>query len=180
MNKIADTFTQEASAAADQGNAEGAKILLERALENLSPRVTPPSQDVAARECLTETLWELARVVRILNRGTEADAIDARRAAIWKGRPADELINLTLKKLEWATQVGYGKIPASGPAKTIRDLDLDQAASTLSLAVHEGWTDLPKLKAHRDSDVLLARENVKSLIKPLESPDRSAQNQPKK
>jgi tetratricopeptide (TPR) repeat protein len=177
---IAATFTQEAVALADQGKLEGAQTRLERAVEIVSPRVTPESQDAGEREGLNETFWELARILRTGKKEPEAKQIDARRKALWKGRPPAELIDLTLKQLDRAAQVGYGKTPSSGPAKTIRELDLDQAASNLRLAISHGWNDLAKLKAHSDSDLLLSRDDVKSLIKPLEIPDRPAPSLPKK
>jgi hypothetical protein len=176
----AATFTQEAAAMAGQGKTEGAKALLERAAEILSPRVTPSSPDATERECLTETLWELARILRTLKRGPEADQIDARRVALWKGRPPGELVDLALKQVERAALVGYGKTPASGPPKTIRELDLDQAASSLTLAVSQGLTDLDKLQTHRDSNLLLSRDDVKSLLKRVKGPERQAQSPPMK
>ncbi len=102
------------------------------------------------------------------------------RDALWDGRPPAELIDLTLKQVDRAAQVGYGKIPVTGPAKTIRELDLDQAASTLSVAIFRGLTDLSKLQAHRDANLLLSRDDVKRLLERLKVPDRPVQPEPKR
>jgi hypothetical protein len=94
---------------------------------------------------------------------------------LWDGRPPAELIDLTIKQVDRAAQVGYGKIPVSGPVKTIRELDLDQAACNLSLAISPGLTDLSKLQAHRDANLLLSRDDVKRLLERLKVPDRPVQ-----
>jgi hypothetical protein len=69
---------------------------------------------------------------------------------------------------------------SASEAYPIRDRDLDLAAADLQLAISQGFTDLALLKAHPDSAVLFERNDLKSLIKGLEVPDRPSQQKSKK
>ena len=123
------------------------------------------------RERLSETLWDLARVLRDLDPPLDAEHVNAERNDLWKSRPPEELIELALKHLSQATVIGYGKTPLSAPAEAIRDLDLDHAASEVILAVSRGLKDLGKLKGSPESGLLLARRDVKAAIAKLETLD---------
>jgi hypothetical protein len=120
------------------------------------------------------------RIDRALGNSADAARADARRLALWKGRPAHELADLALKEAARATLIGYGKTPVPEQARLIRDRDLDLAASDLRLAISHGFTDLATLRSRPDSWLLLEREDVRPLIKSLEAADRPAAPQPQK
>ena len=121
----------------------------------------------------------MARIDRALGKSADASRIDTQRLALWKGRPAGELAALALKEAKRITLIGYGKTSVSERGKLVRERDLDLAAADLRLAISQGFADLPLLKADPDSAVLLARDDIKSLIKGLKPPDRPFQGQPK-
>jgi tetratricopeptide (TPR) repeat protein len=192
-------FDQEANALFDQGRANEAKELLERAVLLLRPRSQPATsasetaQDRQKRGAVlyvlglaadagdagtlergwrSEALWDLARVLRAQKLFAEADKADSERLAIWSEPPPNELVNLAFRLLERAIVIGYGKTPVPDRARTIRDLELDQAAQCIRLAISRGFNDLRKLCSHPDATFLLSREDVKPLIMDLALPDR--------
>ena len=63
--------------------------------------------------------------------------------ALWRDRPPGELATLALKETSLAAVIGYGKTPVSPAALSVRELDLDQAATNLKLAIARGFRDLP-------------------------------------
>ena len=136
--------------------------------------------DDQAREWLSESLWELARVLRALQKPAEADRRDAERTALWKNRPPGELAALALRQSSRAALIGYGKTPISDPARAVRELDLDQATASLRLAISFGFKDLASLRADPDSWILLGRADLQPLVKGLESPGASSPLQPQK
>ena len=68
--------------------------------------------------------------------------------------------------------IGYGKTTISDRARAVRDLDREQAAEYVRLAISRGFNDLRKLRSHPDSAYLLSREDVKPLIMDMVFPDR--------
>ncbi|HZW33404.1 MAG TPA: serine/threonine-protein kinase [Isosphaeraceae bacterium] len=173
-------LTAEAVAQADLRGAGAALDRLRRAVTILEPIGSAPGADGRHRERLAEALWELARLVRAEHRPEEADRLDAERSALWASRPPEELADLALRQGSRAALIGYGKTPLSPPAQTVRQLDLDQAAANLRLAIDRGYSDLARLRAHPDSAALLARADVQSLVKGLEHPVQPAPTQPSK
>ena len=172
-------LAREAVAKADLKQADEALRLLRRAVDILSPLGTSPSADEQAREWLSESLWELARLLGAAQMPVEAGGRDAERLALWKNRPPGELAALALRQAS-RDQIGYGKTPLTAPARSVRELDLDQAAAHLRMAISLGFKDLAMLKADRDSGILLARSDVQPLIKNLESPQSPPSLQPQK
>jgi serine/threonine protein kinase len=171
--KLGAALVQEARAVADLREPERARELLERAVKTLADAAVTSTGE-ARREWQNAALWELARVLRVVNKLPEADKVDARRVALWHDRPADELAALALRQTTGATMIGYGKTPVPPSALAVRQLDLDQAAGNLKLAVVRGFRDVGMLKAHPDSQFLLSREDVKPVVRDLASPERPA------
>ena len=134
----------------------------------------PASELRFERERRSETLWDLARVLRLLKLPLEADRVDAERIELWKARAPEELVELALTHLAQATMIGHGKTPLPAQAEAVRELDLDQAAGEVKLAISCGLKDLGKLKSAPESSFLLSREDVKSAIKKLSSADTPA------
>ena len=92
--------------------------------------------------------------------------------ALWQDVPSGELANLALKQTSLAALIGYGKTPIPPAALSVRQLDLDQAAANLRLAVARGFRGVRVLRSHPDAWILLARDDVKSLIMDMVFPDR--------
>ncbi len=169
---LAAAFVGEACALADLEEPEQARPLLDRAVKTLSDASVSPSEEARRREWLSEALGELARILRTLKDTAEADRADARRVALWQDRPPGELAALALKETSLAALIGYGKTPVLPAALSVRDLDLDQAAANLELAIARGFRDLQMLRAHPDFQILLSRDDLKLLIMDTAFPDR--------
>ncbi len=181
--RLAAALGGEAEALAELGQPETAKPLLEEAAARLRKLVAggAPDRELApARAQLSETLWDLARVFRDLEPPLDAEPVIAERNGLWKTRPPEELIELALKHLSQATVIGYGKMPLSAPAEAIRDLDFDQAAGEVVLAVSRGLNDLDRLKSSPESPLLLSRADVKAATRKLEPSDGPPPAQPAK
>jgi len=178
QGRLGAALTQEATSLADLNQPKTALRLLQRAVDILSVVSASPAEEAHRREWLTEALWERARVLRASNKATEAEQSDRARAALWKGKPAAELATLALKQASQAAVIGYGKTRASAGAQAIRELDLNQAAASLRLAIDQGFTDLPMIQSNPDSALLLSRDDLKSLIKGLESHKQPTSPQP--
>ncbi len=179
--KLAVALRHQAAVLADLGQFDKARTILEDAagrFRKLVGRAAP--DDELASDCSrrSETLWDFARVLRKLGAPREADDALAERRDLWKTRPSKELLDLTLEHLEKATMFGYGKPVPSGLALAVRELDLDQAAADLKLAVDYGLRDLGKLTSRPESMLLLSRDDVKTSNKRLDSPG-SASGAPK-
>jgi eukaryotic-like serine/threonine-protein kinase len=190
---------QEASTLFDQGLAEEAKRRLERALVLLRPGpnhgtsdkesaverrshgevlyilgLAPDVGDASALErgLRSEALWDLARVLRALNLLADAENADQERVALWQDRPTTELVDLAFRQLETALAIGFGKTSVSDRARAVRELDLDQCAANLRLAIARGFRDLPRLQSHPESQFVLSREELKLPIMDMAFPDR--------
>ncbi len=170
--RLGEALAREASTLADLREPDKARALLDRSVKTLSDASVPSTEQARRRESHSAALWELARVLRVLKNTAEADGVDARRVALWQDRPPGELAALALKQTSLAALIGYGKTPMPPAALAVRKLDLDQAAANLQLAVARGFRDLPMLKSHPDSQLLLSRDDVEPLIMDMAVPAR--------
>ena len=170
--QLAAALASEAAAYADLAQPEKARRLLEDAAATFRklPAHEPPADELALeRQRRSETLWDLARVLRDLKQPQEAELALAERIELWKKRPPEVLLDLAIKHLTKATMIGYGKTPVSGPTAAVRELDLKQADADVKLAVALGLKDLGKLRSLPESSFLLSREDVKAAIKEFEA-----------
>jgi serine/threonine-protein kinase len=177
QEQLASALQSEASTLADQAKFSDAKTFLERAVDLFRLGLSHASTEVTrtpAREALNDALWDLARVLRAQDLQVKAEQADTERMDLWKGRPPGELVTLALKQTRRAVAIGHGKTDISAPAKAIRELDLQQAASELNSAILLGFKDLPSVKADPDSVFLLRRKDLESSISVLESKDRQS------
>jgi len=170
--RLGAALIREASALADLREPEKARPLLDRAVKTLSDASVSSTEKAERREWRSEALWVLARIVRVLEDTAEADRVDAQRVALWQDRPPVELATVALKQTSLAALIGYGKTPVPPAALSVRELDLDQAAANLELAIARGFRDLRMLKSHPDSQILLSREDLKLAIMDMAFPDR--------
>ena len=195
---------QEANTLFDQRLAEEAKRNLERALGLLRPApihvrsdkdsaalrrshrdvlyvlaLAPNVGDAGALEqgLRSEALWDLARVLRALKLLADAQKADQERMALWKDRPATELVDSAFRQLERAVAIGYGKTSVSERARAVRELDLDQSAANLRLAIEQGFRDLRMLQSHADSQFVLSRDDLKLPMMDMAFPDRPFSSQ---
>jgi eukaryotic-like serine/threonine-protein kinase len=175
--RLGAALIQEANALADLHEPEKARPLLEGALKALIGASVTLTDEAERRELQSEALWELARVLRMLKNMNEAHRMDAERAALWQDRSPAELAALALKQTTAAGLIGYGKTPVSPAAQLVRELDLDQAAANLRLAVVRGFRDLRMLESNPDFAILLARKDVKLLVMDMAFPERPLRNQ---
>ena len=157
-------------APADEGRTAEAIPILRRAVATLKPAGVASRGEDPARGWLTESLWDLGRLLRAAGAGEEADQLDAERRDLWKDRPRD-LASLALQETRRAALIGYGKTPIGGAARSVRDRDLDQAADHLRMAVSLGFRDLAWLRADPDSWLLLNRVDLRTAIDDLEFPE---------
>ena len=88
---------------------------------------------------------------------------------LWEGQPGQGLANLALVQVGRAALIGYGKTPSVGLGRQARDLDLELAVMNLKLAITRGFADVPALRSRPESTVLLERDDIKLLIRDLES-----------
>jgi eukaryotic-like serine/threonine-protein kinase len=190
---------QEANALFDQGLIEEARQRLDRALlvlqtepnRRTSDGASPPklssrrdvlyvmgtsesalgSGDVDRGWC-SEALWDLARVLKAQKRLPEAETALRARAALWRDRPPDELIDLAFSQLDRALVIGFGNTSVSERARAIRELELEQADDNVLLAIARGFKDLRKLRSHPESEFLVSRADLEPLIMDLALPDQ--------
>jgi serine/threonine-protein kinase len=173
-------LTREAVALAEEQKPEDALPLLAQALQVLRPLGSGPGSSLQERERLSEALWQLARIERIVGKSADVPRIEAQRLALWKGRPAEELADLALKEAGRAALIGYGRAPIPPPAKPAREHDLDLAAADLRLAISQGFTNFAKFRSKADAAILLEREDLKALLKSLGATGHQAERQPQK
>ena len=89
---------------------------------------------------------------------------------MWKDRPAGELVELALKEANRAATIGYGRTAVSREGQSVRQLDLDQAAANLRLAILQGFKDLRILRSRPESTDLLFRQDVAPFLMDLAFP----------
>jgi tetratricopeptide (TPR) repeat protein len=194
---LSAVLDHEANTLFDQGLAEEAKQRLERALSLLRSGPNQATSDETSvvehrsrsevlyvlglapnvylagaveRRWRSEALWDLARVLRALKLFADAAKVDGDRVALWKERPPTDLVNLAFTQLERALVIGYGKTSISNRAKAVRELELDQAAANLRMAIGRGFRDRRMLQSHPDAHILLSREDLKLPIMDMAFP----------
>jgi tetratricopeptide (TPR) repeat protein len=176
QGRIAAIDTQIAAALADQKQSQEALKLLEPVVNRFKTAAESASFDTEQCTLYTDALWELMRVLRLLGRGADAHKIDVERAQLWKGRPPRDLAEHALAQTSGRVAlIGYGKSPLGQPAALVRQLDLDQAAADLKLAIVLGFNDIASLRANRDAPLLLDRDDIQTMIRGLahsESPPK--------
>jgi hypothetical protein len=74
--------------------------------------------------------------------------------------------------LERAVAIGYGKTSVSDRAGAVRELDLDESAANLRLAIAQGFRDFRTLQSHPDSQFVLSREDLRLPVMDMAFPDR--------
>ncbi len=158
--RLGAALIREASALADLRALEKARPLLQRAVRTLSNASLSSTEEPLLHELRSEALWALARIFRDLNDTAAVDRVDAQRVVVWQDRPAVELAAFALKQTSQAALIGYGKTPVSPAALSVRNLDLDQAAANLELAITRGFRDLRMLQTYPDSPILLSRKDL--------------------
>jgi serine/threonine-protein kinase len=171
--QLAIALGYAAALLADLTQPENARSMLADAADlfrKVANRPAPADELAKERQVRSEALWDLARVLRTLEKPREAEIVEAERVDLWKPQPPEDLIDLALEHLGKATLIGYGKTPLPDRAVAVRELDLKQAAGDLKLAVERGLKDFGKLKARPESTLLLSRDDVPSAIKERESP----------
>jgi eukaryotic-like serine/threonine-protein kinase len=196
--QVAVALDKEADAMADRGQTGKAKELLERAaaifrevagraaagndlalerawrgdtlfnFRDVAGRAAPGKDLARERAWRSETLWDLGRVLRDLKQVTEAEQIEAERLELWKAGSADELVALANLHLSEATLIAFGKFLLSPQGAAVRELDLNQAANELKLAVERGCKDLGKLKSRPEWHFLQSRVDGIAAVKTLE------------
>ena len=180
QGRLGEVLTGEALALADQGRSSDAIPILRRAVTILKPLGVSSTAQPEARGWLTESLWELARLLRSAAPSTEADLLDAERRVLWKEHPPGELAKLALQQTNRAALIGYGKTPISELARAVRQLDLDQAAEDLQMSVSLGFRDPSVLRADPDWWLLHSRADIRLLMNGLEFPDQPFDPTPEK
>jgi serine/threonine protein kinase/tetratricopeptide (TPR) repeat protein len=176
--QLAIALTREAESLADLKQTDAALELLDKAVTIWSKLGAISASPGHVRAGLSESLWERARLFRTLGKSTDADKLDEEREAVWKGRAPGELVALVGEELNRVTLIGYGKTTVGALGGSVRQLDLDQAAANLRLAIALGYSDLGRLRSDPRYAILLARDDLKPLIKALETRDRPAQTGP--
>ena len=174
-SRLGLVLTGEALALADQGRRSEAIPILRRAVAILKPLGTATKGDDPVRGWLSESIWELGRLLRAEGLSEEADLLDAERLLLWKEAEPLELAKLALQQVTRAALVGYGKTPISEPARSVREIDLDQAADNLRMAVSLGFRDLGMLLADPESWLLLSRADPDPLILDFKFPEQPFQ-----
>jgi hypothetical protein len=169
-------LTREAAVLAEEQKPAIALPLLARAHDLLTPLGSAEKAQADDRERLSDALWHLARIDRALGRGANATRVDAQLVALWQDRPPGELAALALKQTSQAAVIGYGKTPVPPSGASVRELELNQAASYLALAISRGFRDLGTLRSDPDSQLLLSRDDLKLPIMDLTFPDRPFSN----
>ncbi len=152
--------------------SEKARTLLDQAVKSLSGAAVSATEEAQRRQWEGAALWELAHILRALNKTSEAERVDAQRVALWRDRPPGELATLALQQTSLAAVIGYGKTSVPPLALSVRERDLDQASANLKLAIARGFRDLRMLQSHPDSQMLLSREDLKLPIMDMAFPDR--------
>ena len=172
QSKAGRVLERRANVLDDEGQPEAAMGLLRRAADLARGALTSTSQGGRAREVLSESLWNLARLLRGAGQDKEAGRVDDERKSLWKKRPAAELIELARMQAVRADVVGYGKTPISPAGERVRTLDRDQAAGSIKDALTLGFNDLAVLSTNPDIAPLLERADVKPLISVLPRHDK--------
>ncbi len=100
--------------------------------------------------------------------------MDQERIALWRNRPAEEIVKQAMQQAARANVIGYGKPALPGAGEQARNLDRDHAAADLELAFTQGFTDVSMLRAEPDLGPLLDRQELKRLIEGTVRPENGA------
>jgi eukaryotic-like serine/threonine-protein kinase len=172
--QLAIALAGAAALLADEAQSEKARSMLADAtalFRKVANRAAPADELAKERQRRSEALWDLARILRKLERQQDAARVDAERNDLWKTQPPEKVLDLVLEHLGKATLIGYGKTHLSDRALAVRELDLKQAADDVKLAVERGLKDFGRLKSQPESNTfLLSREDVRSAMRDVESP----------
>ena len=169
---LAVVLDNEANTMMDQDQAEKARPLLERAAALFRQKPTvqhPPARSASSGR--HEAKSSGTSPVSCAHSSSPQRQAESMRNESVCGAPAHRTnwSTLALKETSRAVLIGYGRTDVSERGKAVRELDLDQAADNLQLAIVRGFKDLNRLKAHPDAPFLLSRDDVKSAIAGLES-----------
>jgi len=161
----ARVLERKAGVLADQGRIEEALGLLSQAVELAWASLKTAEDGITPRACLSEALWNRARLLRECGLQKEASQLDDELITLWKEPPVSELVDLAARLAVRADVIGYGATPLPRAGQKVRELDRDQAAATLRLALGRGFKDFGRLKADLDLAPLLDRKDLKPLLK---------------
>jgi hypothetical protein len=124
-----------------------------------------PSERKLHRATLSEVLWDLARVLRVLKDPAKVvDDIESERARLWNGCPATELVDLAHEEAIRASVIEYGGQPSSVEAQNVRKIDLELIRSHLHLAAKHGFHDPTKLESDSAFQGLFSANDFKTLL----------------
>jgi serine/threonine-protein kinase len=161
QSPLARVLGREARVVVSLKQPEQAEALLRRAtqLARDSFKDSKP-KDSSKREILSEALWDLAQLLRVLGKTEEATQLEEERTALWRALPAADLVNLAINQAIAANVIGYGKTTLSAAGEEARRHDRQRAASSLGLALKLGYKDRAKLRANPDLGPLLDLLNL--------------------
>ncbi len=185
QGQLARVLERKAGALADLGQFEDAMGLLNQAVELARASLKTAKDGKKPREYLSEALWNHARLLRERGREKDASRLDDERIALWKERPVTdlvdkerpvtELVDLAARLAVRADVIGYGATPVLRAGQNVRELDRDQAAATLRLALTRGFKDFARLRANLDLVPLLDRKDLKPLLEGRPSPAKPSE-----
>jgi tetratricopeptide (TPR) repeat protein len=161
--KLTEYRDREAKTLIDLNKLEEARTLLERDAELRSSQDPTPG-GIGDRESVSEALWDYARIVRISENKEEATRLDHERESLWDRGPVDELVAFAATLASRANLIGYGLTALSAAGQRVRELDREQAAAALRLALGRGFSDLDKIIKNRSFGPLLERDEIKILL----------------
>jgi hypothetical protein len=158
--RLAVALTREAESLVDKNQTDPALELLDEAVKIGLKLAAISAAPEHARERLSESLWERARILRTLGESGDADKLDVERKALWNGRAPKELVALAGEEASRATLIGYGKTAMNPHGGAVRQRGLDQAATNLRLAITLGYSELGKLRSDPRYAPLLSRDDI--------------------
>ena len=63
-----------------------------------------------------------------------------------------------------ANLIGFGKTPVSEPGKRVRELDRDQAADSLRMAIARGFKDIERIQRNPDFEEIVKRDDLTRMM----------------
>jgi serine/threonine protein kinase len=161
--KVTEYTDREAKTLMDLNSLEEARTLLERDAKSRSSQDPTPG-GTGDRESVSEALWDHARIARIGKNKKEADRLDHQRESLWDREPVDKLVAFAATLASRADMIGYGLTALSAAGQRVRELDHEQAAAALRLALGRGFSDVDKIIKNRSFGPLLKRDDIKILL----------------
>jgi tetratricopeptide (TPR) repeat protein len=165
---LAAALALEADNHADLHQLEQARSNLEAAaalFRSTQVRASSPVEENSYRATFSEVLWDLERVLRILNQPAKVvEDIQSERARLWSGCPATELVDLARGEAIRASVIEYGKQPSSAEAQNVRKIDLELIRSHIHLAATHGFHDQSKLESDSAFQGLFSTNEIKTLL----------------